>query len=1375
MNKLSHYLKFFIIVFLIGSAFPTMGSTYMQTGIFLYVDGSIGSDSNNGSSTTSAFKTIQKAASTAQPGTTIYVRNGTYNENIVVSRSGTQSAPITLTPYPGDTVVINGNGNIAIRNSGAIAYWVIDGLTIKSTNQYTLRLGWWGEPMTDHWTVRNNKLFGANFIMGSYHLWENNNIDGTGYAGTGGDGGISDGGDSHHNIYRGNFIHDFTHYNARGIWTQGKTHDSIIENNVVTNIVASNKLSQCIDLDGAAEVEWRHTVRGNIVSNCSYVGIELENLFDSIVENNVIIGGTSGIIIINYDASYGCKVGGENNQYGDTNGDGDCQGDITNTILRQNLITTNTNWGGGYGGIINWYVGGVKIWGNTISASSGAGNGGINIQGTLQQTKGGSIKGNIVTQGSGPAICATDLASIVEDSNNVVYRTNNGKPYAMGGGCNTGYSLAEYQAMSGKGTNSISANPLFVNSGSSDFHLTSSSPAIDSGINVNSSSDIEGSIRPVNLTYDAGAYEFGGTPVKVSPTSTLAPTILPTQTSGNNLALGKPAMQASVYGGYDASRAVDGNIDGVLANNSVTHTLRDAPQAWWQVDLGAISQIQAINVYNRTDCCSERALDVYVLVSDTPFVSTSLDATRSQIGVSSYLISGIVGSPSVVNVNRSGRYVRVQLTGTEFLSLAEVQVFGATTTTTPNTPTATLASTVMPTQTSGNNLALGKPATQVSLYESADASRAVDGNIDGIYTNNSVTHTLRDAPQAWWQVDLGAVSQIQTINIYNRTDCCSERALNVYVLVSDTPFTSTVLDTTRSQVGVSSYYISGIVGSPSVVNINRTGRYVRVQLTGTEFLSLAEVQVFGSMNPTSLPTSTVFVTNTPPPTVAPTFTPTNTPTIAPTVPPTNAPTNTATSVPTIPPTIAPTIAPTIPPTAAPTIAPTIAPTNTPTNVPTATQILNTPVATSIVYNSPTQTPGNNLARGKPAKQSSTYQRADASRAVDGNTDGRFSWKSVTHTNANTQAWWQVDLTAISQIQSINVWARTDCCQWRSNNVYVLVSDVPFSSTNLDIARKQAGVSSYYIAGNVGRPSTVDVNRTGRYVRVQLTGRDYLSLAEVEVFGGNATVESLAKVASPITAPTSIPTLTTMPTNTPVTISKTVPTNFPTSEPTLIPSPLPTQIELETAIRNLAKGKTATQVDIYEGYDAARAVDGNIDGNLANNSVTHTLRNAPQAWWQVDLGDVSRIQTINIYNRTDCCSERAINVFVLVSDTPFESTSLDATRTQPGVSGFYISGIVGSPSIVNVNRTGRYVRVQLTGTEFLSLAEVEVMGEPGAVQPTPIIIEPTAIPEATSTLMPTSEPVITDVPVLPTDIPLPTSTSIPLDPTNLPTFEPTIIQ
>ncbi|HEX5705976.1 MAG TPA: hypothetical protein VFX96_01675, partial [Pyrinomonadaceae bacterium] len=70
--------------------------------------------------------------------------------------------------------------------------------------------------------------------------------------------------------------------------------------------------------------------------------------------------------------------------------------------------------------------------------------------------------------------------------------------------------------------------------------------------------------------------------------------------------------------------------------------------------------VQDVKVWNRTDCCGERLSDFYVLVSDTPFASTGLQAALAQAGVGAYRKTGAVGAQTTVSVGRTGRYVRIQ-------------------------------------------------------------------------------------------------------------------------------------------------------------------------------------------------------------------------------------------------------------------------------------------------------------------------------------------------------------------------------------------------------------------------------------------------------------------------------------------------------------------------------------------------------------------------------------------------------------------------------------------------------------------------------------------------------------------------------------------
>ena len=137
------------------------------------------------------------------------------------------------------------------------------------------------------------------------------------------------------------------------------------------------------------------------------------------------------------------------------------------------------------------------------------------------------------------------------------------------------------------------------------------------------------------------------------------------------------ATQSSTNFGGSAVRAIDGNTVG--AQNSVTHTNMES-QPWLDIDLGEVSDVTSVTVWNRTDCCRERLKDFHVLISETPFAAGStLTSNLGNPAISSYFHSGeLTGDSATVPLVGSGRYVRVQLQGSDFLSLAEVSVTGTT-------------------------------------------------------------------------------------------------------------------------------------------------------------------------------------------------------------------------------------------------------------------------------------------------------------------------------------------------------------------------------------------------------------------------------------------------------------------------------------------------------------------------------------------------------------------------------------------------------------------------------------------------------------------------------------------------------------------------
>jgi len=136
----------------------------------------------------------------------------------------------------------------------------------------------------------------------------------------------------------------------------------------------------------------------------------------------------------------------------------------------------------------------------------------------------------------------------------------------------------------------------------------------------------------------------------------------------------------------------------------------------------------------------------------------------------------------------------------------------------------------------------------------------------------------------------------------------------------------------------------------------------------------------------------------------------------------------------------------------------------------------------------------NVALRKRAFQSTTssFIAVDGSLAVDGNLDGDHGAGSVTHTNQESNPWWEVDLKKLYTIEYIHVYNREDCCKERLAGFTV----------------------SIYVGNTLTFSKTMPRNKTpdyetiievpkvqGNRVKVSLSGDGkILQLAEVEVIG-----------------------------------------------------------------------------------------------------------------------------------------------------------------------------------------------------------------------------------------------------------------------------------
>lgn len=112
------------------------------TGKTYYVS-TTGSDANDGLSLQTPLQTLAKAVSLVNPGDTIEMEGGTY-VGAVIDRPGSANAWITLEPYNGQQVTIDGSSLqqdvYFYNNSFAPMYWIMRNLTISGGQSYAVKI-----------------------------------------------------------------------------------------------------------------------------------------------------------------------------------------------------------------------------------------------------------------------------------------------------------------------------------------------------------------------------------------------------------------------------------------------------------------------------------------------------------------------------------------------------------------------------------------------------------------------------------------------------------------------------------------------------------------------------------------------------------------------------------------------------------------------------------------------------------------------------------------------------------------------------------------------------------------------------------------------------------------------------------------------------------------------------------------------------------------------------------------------------------------------------------------------------------------------------------------------------------------------------------
>ncbi|XDV26411.1 hypothetical protein PO909_030139 [Leuciscus waleckii] len=137
----------------------------------------------------------------------------------------------------------------------------------------------------------------------------------------------------------------------------------------------------------------------------------------------------------------------------------------------------------------------------------------------------------------------------------------------------------------------------------------------------------------------------------------------------------------------------------------------------------------------------------------------------------------------------------------------------------------------------------------------------------------------------------------------------------------------------------------------------------------------------------------------------------------------------------------------------------------------------------------------NLALGATAVQSSIYGGAGAQRAVDGNSNSLYSLGSCSHTNADRDPWWRVDLGEKYKVTRVSITNLADAPATRINGAQIRIGNsLENNGNNNELAATVVSIP-------LGETKTFEFKPIkGQYVNIIIPGRnEYLHLCEVEVF------------------------------------------------------------------------------------------------------------------------------------------------------------------------------------------------------------------------------------------------------------------------------------
>ncbi|WP_068501816.1 right-handed parallel beta-helix repeat-containing protein [Paenibacillus kribbensis] len=469
-----------------------------------------GSDSNAGTSD-APWKTLQHAADVAPVGSTVYVRGGVYNQKLKITRSGSASqGPIVFTNYGTETAIIDGTGLSVSGTEGLIELADVDYVTVQgfeirnftTASKNAVPVGIYVHGSGGFINLSNNKIHDIkNTVTPTGKDRLGRDAHGIAVYGTKAPASI------HDLTISGNELYNLVLGSSESLVLNGNVDGFAVTDNLIHN--NDNIGIDLIGFEGTApntayDQARNGLVKGNRVYNNSSNNNPSYKQDDNSAGGIYVDGGKDSIIEQNY--SYNNDIGIEiaSEHVGKA---------TSNITVRSNVIYNNRLTGiamGGYdderGSTVN-----CKIVNNTLYKNDtfGGGSGQLFIQ---YDTQNNVIKNNIFVASSTDVLIYNEYT---KNSGNVV---DYNLYFAPGGSSEvnwiwknkeyTGFSA--YKSGTGNDAHSLFADPKFVNAANGDFHLQSSSPAIDAGNTdraIIGTLDIDGKPRVQGAAVNIGAYE----------------------------------------------------------------------------------------------------------------------------------------------------------------------------------------------------------------------------------------------------------------------------------------------------------------------------------------------------------------------------------------------------------------------------------------------------------------------------------------------------------------------------------------------------------------------------------------------------------------------------------------------------------------------------------------------------------------------------------------------------------------------------------------------------------------------------------------------------------------------------------------------------